>query len=503
MSKAFQILAWSMLCLATIYPDSYNLIDTSCCKMWVNCAMTLSVLGLIYGSLSFFRALGLRIDLFPRIFVLTVFALLVYSAVLYVGGFTQKFTGGYDNSAGLALCLAMAFSLLPNARLGDKKWLIWMLGIAFVLGLLLVKSRTGVICVLFQLLLAKSGLLRRKVKWFCLLLFVLVPVLWYSKSGSSFGRLFILLIAFQMFLVHPFLGWGTGGFEAHYMDYQSEYFKNNPDSSFAILAGTTHHPLNELVAIAVDYGIFALVLIVLLLYCFLKRNVRLGNMMVVRMLSCIILFSLFSYPLRYPVTFLCLLVIALESYRNRVRGQKYSCYIKIGVIAVSLSAISLSCVQHRLYRQWSDVAVSSSDIVRKSDLRKYQLLARNEKLAGNPQFMYNYSLTLYDKGEYVLAQKEMEKCLASYSDYDLELLAGDIYCALENDSQALSHYKKAHEMCPACVMPFYSMYKMYEKRGKYPKMAAIRKSMETKRLKVRSIEVLRLLEEMKVTRDDI
>ena len=501
MNDKFQILAWILLCCATIYPDTYNLIDTSSCKIWVNCVFTLSMLGLIYCVFSLFKTISLKFELFSRIFVFSVFALLIYSVVLYVGGITRHFTGGFDNSAGLALCLALAFSVIPDMKLDGKKWLVWALGIVFVLGLLFVKSRTGIVCVLFQLLMQKMGGLRRKWKWACLLLLMVVPILWYVKSASSLGRLFILLMSIQMISCHPFLGWGTGGFAAHYMDFQSLYLKNHPDSIFAILAGNTHHPLNEFVAIAVGYGVPALLLIVLLLLVIMKINFQRGNMNVVRMLSCIIIFSLFSYPLRYPITFLCLLIIVYESFRHDACTHRCAPYIIIGVASVFFMVKTHA--KHKLYKQWSIVAIESCDVVRNSDLRKYQMLAKHEELADNPQFMYNYSLTLYDKGEYVLAQNEVERCLASYSDYDLELLAGDIYCALEKDAVALSHYKKAHDMCPAYIMPFYSMYKMYELRGKQQEMITLRRNMEIKRLKVKSEEVLRLLKDMKVNRKDV
>lgn len=41
----------------------------------------------------------------------------------------------------------------------------------------------------------------------------------------------------------PFTGYGVGGFSAHYMDYQAQYFKEHPDSQFAILADNIKSPL--------------------------------------------------------------------------------------------------------------------------------------------------------------------------------------------------------------------------------------------------------------------
>lgn len=96
------------------------------------------------------------------------------------------------------------------------------------------------------------------------------------------------------------------------------------------------------------------------------------------------------------------------------------------------------------------------------------------------------------------ARKLIDSCLSIYSDYDLELLAGDIYGAQNIDEASVKHYAKAHDMCPARIMPFFSMYKLYEKRNRLTDMLEIRNQMKTKKLKVKSTEVVNMLKEMQV-----
>ena len=60
----------------------------------------------------------------------------------------------------------------------------------------------------------------------------------------------------------PFTGYGVGGFSAHYMDYQAQYFKEHPDSQFAILADNIKSPFNEYLSVGVQFGILTWVLLI-------------------------------------------------------------------------------------------------------------------------------------------------------------------------------------------------------------------------------------------------
>lgn len=56
-------------------------------------------------------------------------------------------------------------------------------------------------------------------------------------------------------------GYGTGGFEAHYMDYQADYFEKHPADSYSILADNVQYPFCEYLRIIIDYGIIGILLL--------------------------------------------------------------------------------------------------------------------------------------------------------------------------------------------------------------------------------------------------
>lgn len=101
----------------------------------------------------------------------------------------------------------------------------------------------------------------------------------------------------------PFTGYGVGGFSAHYMDYQAQYFKEHPDSQFAILADNIKSPFNEYLSVGVQFGILTWVLLIaagiFLILCHRKHPTKVGYVSLLSLLS-IAVFSFFSYPFTYP-----------------------------------------------------------------------------------------------------------------------------------------------------------------------------------------------------------
>lgn len=497
-NKMLQLLACLFLCCAAIFPNSYGLIDLSNSRKWVCLVFLLCLYCLFLLFLNAFVKLDIDIKIFWNALIITIFILLFYSVVLCFIDRTSMFVGSFDNSVGLSLCFALAFSVLAYSVFAKNKYLYYCMGITLVIGIILANSRTGIICIVCQLLISKSNFVGRHrvlIATGCVLILIL---LWHIKCASSLGRFFILIVAMQMIERHPILGWGIGVFDSHYMSFQALYFKNNPESQFAMLAGNTHHPLNEFVAIAVDYGLPAMLVVVILCIYVIWKNYKDGNLILVRVMVCIIIFSLLSYSLCFPITILCLLVVIYETFKEKFNVIKYKNYLQTGCFLLSVWGLQKVYNFDKIYTQWSKVATNCVYVVRKSDLLCYEMLTVTKELRNNPRFMYNYAVTLYDKGEYAKARKLIDSCLSIYSDYDLELLAGDIYGAQNIDEASVKHYAKAHDMCPARIMPFFSMYKLYEKRNRLTDMLEIRNQMKTKKLKVKSTEVVNMLKEMQV-----
>lgn len=73
----------------------------------------------------------------------------------------------------------------------------------------------------------------------------------------------------------PWLGHGIGSFEARYMDYQADYFRQYGLNRYSMLADNVKHPFNEYLGVLLNFGfvglLMILALITLLIYCYKKH----------------------------------------------------------------------------------------------------------------------------------------------------------------------------------------------------------------------------------------
>lgn len=189
-------------------------------------------------------------------------------------------TGSFDNPTGFAAILAMGFpiGLFLCAKSGNVKRFLAIAGLSVIsIAVFLSGSRTGVLAVFISsviVLLHKPKIIRKfqQLRYFRLLsglilglLISFASILYHQKKDSANGRLLIWKVSLEMIKDKPLLGHGNGAFQAKYMDYQAEYFKNNPNSKFKLLADNVKHPFNEFIKVAVEFGWVGLMVVISLL----------------------------------------------------------------------------------------------------------------------------------------------------------------------------------------------------------------------------------------------
>jgi len=69
------------------------------------------------------------------------------------------------------------------------------------------------------------------------------------KKGSADARLLIWRVSCRMFVESPVTGSGIASYASRYMDAQSEYFAENPQSPFLDVAGNNHRAFNEFIRV--------------------------------------------------------------------------------------------------------------------------------------------------------------------------------------------------------------------------------------------------------------
>ncbi len=405
--------------------------------------------------------------------------------------------GSFENVAGFSSCLS--FSLLMGWETMEKwnkpiQWLFYVSKVICIITIIWAQSRTGMLCIL-TFLMQKYCPKHQQKRMFILLPLIIGGALFY-KSDSSKGRWFILQRSHELACEHPWLGWGKNGFIAHYMDFQAAFFVRNPQNEYVMLADNIHHPLNEWIAVIVEYGIMGAAIITLFLaFTFLyalghkNHKTHLG----ITTLGHIGIFALFSYPFQYPFTWLTLGFSLWCIYRNTLQRHTkiialvcFCCTITFGykITIDCQSNIELAQIQDKIHYGLAPKMIP-----------RYQRLY--PKMKDDSRFLFYYATALYLSERYPEALKEARRCKSLFADYELNLFLGDIFREMKQKDSTLYYYTHAHNMCPSRLTPLYEIYRTHQMYGDTIECQKLRKIILEKPIKVKSEETEQIIQEIK------
>jgi O-antigen ligase len=416
-------------------------------------------------------------------------------------------TGSFDNPAGFAACLCAGFLFVFYFVLKGKSWkryLSMTAGIILVVAVALSASRAGIISIIVVCLAVFFYKIKIAVKWkwtiTIALLFVSLSGLYFLKKDSADGRLLIWRCCLEMIKDKPLFGHGSGGFKANYMNYQAKYFDEHPDSEYVMLADNVNCPFNEYLLLLVNFGVFGLMVLILILYRlwqiykYNRRKTCLDYAAYGCLLS-IAVFALFSYPLTYPFVWMMGLSSLTILFYPLGRTQKRFFFMLRPLIILSVPLAGyLTYNRMRAEMRWCDIAHQSLRGQTKQMLPEYQSLYN--KLKTNELFLYNYTAELNVAGQYENSLTIAQECERLWADYDLQMLIADNYLHLKQYSEAEAHYKKAAAMCPVKFMPLYELTKMYTEKGRDDEALVLANTILAKKVKVPSATLFAIKKEM-------
>lgn len=503
-----------LICIGAIFFCSSAFVDTQIMPKWY-ATISIGVLLTLYYLISqWHSSFSFKIQGVIYAIVLSCALQSLYGISQYWGVFSStssfKVTGSFDNPAGYAACLCtgIPFSLsVCNEKEKRIKWLGRSAVILLAYGIFLANSRAGILSLFTIIVISGYRYIclsrRLKIELAIGLILSIIAFLYYMRKDSADGRLLIWTCCLNMIATKPWLGHGFGGFEAHYMDFQAQFFRQNPESHYAILADTIQQPFNEFFRIAIDYGLIGLMgllgTIIFLLFCQQNKNNRYYQLAVLSLCS-IVVFSLFSYPFLYPLTW-C--VVLLDLYiliaNRRLMYINKSPIVKkyliiIGVIC-SLFVGGRMILRVKAELKWKDaISLSSYGLF---DKAKPSYVAAEKALGRDRYFLYNYAAELYTAHLFSESLANAIKCRSLWSDYDLEMLIGQNYMELERMEEAEEHFKLASDMCPNRFMPLYRLVHLFDRQGRVLEAKKIATAIVSKKVKIPSATVERIKSEMK------
>ena len=439
-----------------------------------------------------------------------VYALLQWSGACPSAG-PFPACGSFDNPAGLAS--ALAFSLPFGLHLAEncQRPLRSALCVAMALtacAILASGSRSGMLAmgaVLPAYLLTKRR--RTRSALFLTLLAAAAAVaaagLYHYKKDSADGRLLIWQCTWELIKESPWTGHGPGGFQAHYMEAQADYFRQHPDSPYARLADDVKAPFNEYLGLWTNFGLTGLLAaaaVIALLHRAWRRHSYGSSLPAALCLLSVGVFSMFSYPFRYPHTWmftgLSAAVLLLNAYPPDSRLRR-AIAVPAAFGLCLLSAFALRRMQAEI--RWCDAANRSFCGQTEQMLPIYAKLYTEMK--DEPLFLYNYAAELNVAGRYsesLHMGKESERRMA---DYPTQLLLADNCRLLGHHDDAERHLWQAAYMCPNRFVPLYELHRLYKALGDTTGMCRTADAILRKPVKVDSPQVRRIIAEMKRFRE--
>ena len=306
------------------------------------------------------------------------------------------------------------------------------------------------------------------------------------KKDSADGRLLIWNCSWRMIIDSPMYGHGFDAFRAHYMDYQANYLSQYPNNEYAMLADNVISPFNEYLNVALSCGFLGVLILVFgvlfLIVCYYKDYKYEKRVALLSLLG-IAVFSMFSYPLKYPfvwiVMYFDVYVILRGSFIWVIPSLVKRILCVVAIIAGMVVFYKL-CMRIDAEYKWNAIAYFPTN----ENVRAYKDLM--PILGDDPYFLYNYAVALYGKGCLEESLNVALQCRTYWADYDLELLLGDIYLDKNEHIEAESHYRKASFMCPSRFTPLYKIYSLYRRIGDGKEATAMAQLILEKPIKIQS-----------------
>lgn len=444
----------------------------------------------------------------------------VYGLGQYVHWFSNiaasgfRMSGSFDNPAGFAAALSVCF---PFALfLLHKKEIYWkILGslavVLFIVAVVLSQSRAGVITIIvisgiwmvksLHLKVLNNWSSRTKIVSSAVLIIGILVGLYYLKKDSADGRLLIWQCSARMIVEKPLLGHGEGGFQREYMLYQANYFRNHPDSSYAMLADNVKHPFNEFLLLLVEHGLVGGLLFGTFISLLIWENRRNKNLERFYAMLCLVgvsLFACFSYPLSYPfvrlmMVFCAALIMQNEAGKWEMPKGVFS-VLKPIVLVVSFALFIVNGKMYQDEYRWNTIAQQSLAGETKKVLPDYARLYKT--MNRNGLFLYNYAAELNFIDHNAESNRLFIESSHFMNDIDLQLQMADNYQKMKQYKEAEKCLMLASEMIPNRFIPLYRLAKLYEDTNRMPEAIKIAKQLISKPIKIMSSDIMTIRVEM-------
>ena len=442
-------------------------------QSWNNVILYLTILSGYFSC----RILSIR----PKILFCTIMFISASQSLVSIAqflGYLESYhslflvTGSFGNPGQLGCFVAIGImctiSLLHARNSLSSNIALAVLLTLQILASIISNSRTGWVSIIIGLLFLyyNTNIIKRKyVKvTTCIVVFILFVCLYFYRTQSANGRLFIWRVCIEMVIDKPIFGHGPGGFNKKYMLYQADYFRQNPNSINVKYSDNVSYPYNEFLHILVECGIIGLFLWLAIIVSALVIS-RKANLYKAPFISFLVL-CMFSYPFYVPS--LLILFPVLLSAANYNKDENKDSLIRSKILFfIILFCIIVTSKKYVIIHRCNNAVhqlYNASDPIKKQNALCY--IESNINTIKNHIFLSDmyaqYVFTHYSK-ECALSILNEIKAFSPTSEIYCDI--GDLYQEIGDINQAISSYTIASYMIPRRIVPKYKLFLLYKDSG--------------------------------------
>jgi len=331
--------------------------------------------------------------------------------------------------------------------------------------------------------------------------------MYYLKKDSADGRALMWKISLQAVIKNPF-GVGLGNFSGAYGEAQAAYFASGKGTETEeIVAGNPDYGFNEYLQIAVEGGVIALGLFLVIVVVALRSLIVSRKWGMAGAMVSLLVFAFFSYPfsvLPFLIVFVFLLAGGTQmTQKTRIcADNKFEGICRIGVICVTVCCVILTTIclykvypGYGAYKKWNSkkflyTAGLYQDVVENCE-ELYPML--NDQL----QFLFEYAQSLSKTEQFTQSNEVLKRAMQISCDPMLYNIMGKNHQALKEYQQAEACFMKASHIVPHRIYPFYLLTLLYYEMGLQDKVNEMADIVQNKEPKVHSTAVKEMRQEVR------
>ena len=336
---------------------------------------------------------------------------------------------------------------------------------------------------------------------FIFMVCLLLAGMYYMKKDSADGRFLIWKVSAHIITHHPF-GVGLDNFSGNYGERQSAYFATGAGSAQErYVAGSPDYGFNEFIQIGVEHGIHGLLLFITILFLAIYMGIKKKRFAETGSLVALLVFSTMSYPFSV-LPFLIVLVFLLAScatdMKTEVLEKSVSRYVTVTIFGIFL-AITFAGSYSRIATYQAFKKMNTSLALKIGGLSNEVLSLYAEiypELKYETHFVFDYATILKDDGQYAESNRVLKQGMKISCDPAFYNLTGINHQLMKDNAAAEIYFRKAADMVPNRLYPYYLLAKLYLEMGLFDKACQMAEIVLTKEPKVYSQAVIDMRKEM-------